>query len=208
MKKFWMMMLVCGLLSLSMAVSAQPVADKDDGKDDDVEMVGPAERGQGKHLGLNKGEKLTADQVIERIRAMKEKILGRIRERLTKLPERLEKMESRADRLAERRAKRAGAGVASGTADRPGQAKEKITKRYEEIKSRIAKRREQFEQRSTQRRANFEQRIAHMNDADKGKVLAEFESAQKEIAAEIAKVADEALKKLEETYQRILAKFN
>ncbi|HEY9071034.1 MAG TPA: hypothetical protein VIV61_12320 [Candidatus Ozemobacteraceae bacterium] len=210
MKKFWTMMLVCGLLSLSMAVSAQPVADKDDGKDDDVEMVGPAERGQGKHLGLNKGEKLTADQIIERIRAMKEKILGRIRERLTKLPERLEKMESRADRLAERRGKRAGAGAANanGTVDRPAQAKEKITKRYEEIKSRIAKRREQFEQRSTQRRANFEQRIAHLNDADKGKALAEFESAQKEIAAEITKVADEALKKLDETYQRIIAKFN
>jgi len=209
MKNVWTMLLVSGLLSLCMAVSAQPMAaDKDDGRDDDIEMVGPAEQAPGMNKGLHKGEKLTADQFIARIRGMKEKILGRIKERLAKLPERLEKMESRADRLAERRNKRAAEGVASGTADRSVQAKEKISKRYEEFKSRIATRKGQFEQRAVQRRASMEKRIASLNDADKAKVIAEFETAQKEITAEIAKITEEVQKKLDETYQRILTKFH
>ncbi len=209
MKKFWTMLLMAGLFSLSVAAYAQPAAaGGDTGKDDDIEMVGPAEEGRGPGKGLRNREKLTADQIIERIGKMKEKILGRIGERLEKIPERLEKLESRADRLAERRNKRASEGVASGTADRTAQAKEKITKRYEEFKSRISKRREQFEQRTTQRREKFQQRIAHLNDADKAKVMSAFESAQKDITAEITKISAEVQKKLDETFQKILAKFN
>lgn len=209
MKKFWTLLLMAGLFSLSMASYAQPVATgTDEGKDDDTEMVGPAEQGRGLHKGLKKGEKLTADQIIERINGMKEKILGRVKERLAKLPERLEKLESRADRLAERRNKRAAEGVASGTADRTAQAKEKITKRYEEFKSRVSKRKEQFEQRTAERRGKFEKRIAHLNDADKAKVMSAFETAQKEITTEIAKISEDVLKNLDDTFQKILAKFN
>lgn len=209
MKKFWTMLLVAGLFSLSVAAHAQPAAAGDnEGKDDDLEMIGPAEQGRGFGKGLKNREKLTADQIIERIGKMKEKILGRIGERLEKLPERLEKLESRADRLAERRNKRSSEGIASGTADRSAQAKEKITKRYEEFKSRIAKRREQFEQRVSQRREKFQQRIAHLNDADKAKVMSAFETAQKDITAEIAKISEDVQKKLEATFQKIQAKFN
>lgn len=210
MKKFWTMLLMAGLFSLGMTAYAQPAAATggETGKDDDTEMVGPAEEGKGLRKGLKNREKLTADQIIERIGKMKEKILGRIGERLEKLPERLEKLESRADRLAERRNKRASEGVASDTADRPAQAKEKITKRYEELKSRIAKRREQFEQRATQRREKFQQRIVHLNDADKAKVMSAFESAQKDITAEITKISAEVQKKLDETFQKVMAKFN
>lgn len=208
MKKFWMMVMMAGLFSMSVAAYAQPAASGTGGKDDDTKMIGPAEQGAGLRKGLRNREKLTADQIIERIGKMKEKILGRIGERLEKLPERLEKLESRADRLAERRNKRVSEGVASGTADRSAQAKEKITKRYEEFKSRIAKRREQFEQRATQRREKFEQRIAHLSDADKAKVMSAFESTQKDITAEITKISAEVQKKLDDTFQKVLAKFN
>lgn len=205
MKKFWMMILVFGLLSLNMAVFAEPATAEND---DDLEMVGPGERGEGRQKGLNKGEKISADKVIERLRSSKEKIIGRISERLAKFPERLEAMESRVDRIAKRRDNGASKGVASDTAQRSAQAKELINKRYENFKERISKRKEMFEQRAVQRRAKFEQRIAGMNDTDKAKVMAEFEATQKEIAAEIARVSDEVQKKLESTFQKILSKID
>ncbi|HQB83901.1 MAG TPA: hypothetical protein PLR50_10425, partial [Candidatus Rifleibacterium sp.] len=112
----------------------------------------------------------------------------------------------------EKRARKGGEYKAEATAtDKPvmsdekiKERKEKVTERYNKFKKNIETRRDEMAKRQEENKAKFLARIEKFSQADKDRVIAAQEKMQSEVRAEVAKLADEALKKLEVTYQKIM----
>ena len=164
---------------------------------------------------LENRKEVTADQMIERIEGRKAKILEKIKERFDKLNEKLASFEGRINKISarqEKRARKGGEYKAEATAtDKPvmsdekiKERKEKVTERYNKFKKNIETRRDEMAKRQEENKAKFLARIEKFSQADKDRVIAAQEKMQSEVRAEVAKLADEALKKLEVTYQKIM----
>lgn len=165
---------------------------------------------------LENRKEVTADQMIERIEGRKAKILEKIKERFDKLNEKLAGFEGRIEKISERKEKRAGKGgegkIAGDAAENPAMSeekikerKEKVTERYNKFKKNIETRRDEMAKRQEENKAKFLARIEKFSQADKDRVIAAQEKMQSEVRAEVSKLADEALKKLEVTYQKIMS---
>lgn len=174
----------------------------------------PADAKKGPALENRKG--VTADQMIERIEGRKAKILEKIKERFDKLNEKLAGFEGRIEKISQRKEKRAGKGgegkIAGDAAENPAMSeekikerKEKVTERYNKFKKNIETRRDEMAKRQEENKAKFLARIEKFSQADKDRVIAAQEKMQSEVRAEVSKLADEALKKLEVTYQKIMS---
>ncbi|HMM59323.1 MAG TPA: hypothetical protein PKC25_04235 [Candidatus Rifleibacterium sp.] len=164
---------------------------------------------------LENRKEVTADQMIERIEGRKAKMLEKIKERFDKLNEKLAGFEGRIEKISarqEKRARKGGEYKAEATAtDKPvmsdekiKERKEKVTERYNKFKKNIETRRDEMAKRQEENKAKFLARIEKFSQADKDRVIAAQEKMQSEVRAEVAKLADEALKKLEVTYQKIM----
>ena len=164
---------------------------------------------------LENRKEVTADQMIERIEGRKAKMLEKIKERFDKLNEKLAGFEGRITKTParqEKRARKGGEYKAEATAtDKPvmsdekiKERKEKVTERYNKFKKNIETRRDEMAKRQEENKAKFLARIEKFSQADKDRVIAAQEKMQSEVRAEVAKLADEALKKLEVTYQKIM----
>lgn len=202
MKRFLILMVALFLVGFPMAVMAlNDKNGKDDKEDTDISSGLPG--------GGNSAVK--AEDFITKIKERKEKILQKIRQISERMPERLKKLEERANKRAGRFA-RGGPGKGDGaksegnTAGRGEEFKAKVTEKYEAFKKRLSERKTHFDTNSVARREKIAQKISKMKAEDNAKVLAEFDAAQKEIAAEIEKLIPEATKKLDETYQNIISK--
>ncbi len=165
---------------------------------------------------LENRKEVTADQMIERIEGRKAKILEKIKERFDKLNEKLAGFEGRIEKISQRKEKRAGKGgegkIAGDAAENPAMSeekikerKEKVTERYNKFKKNIETRRDEMAKRQEENKAKFLARIEKFSQADKDRVIAAQEKMQSEVRAEVSKLADEALKKLEVTYQKIMS---
>jgi uncharacterized phage infection (PIP) family protein YhgE len=188
------------VVGMTLPGHAQPVSQDDD----DLDAIAiDGGKGKGKR-------QVSADQMIERIRERKGKILERLKLHYDKMPERLEKMEARIDQLAERmqKAPKAEGKDAAPRQDRLAKIKERITARYEKFKTMVPQRQAKFQENLAKRREKLTQRLKNLKADDQAKVLAEFEAAQKEVGAEIEKLATEAKSKLEATFAKIMAKLN
>jgi len=168
-------------------------------KDDDMSDISGINR-------AGKGKAISVEKIIAKLKERKEKFLAKLRQRSERLPDKLKKIE---DKVA-RRQQRFGRGGrnASDTSGQvaganAGQMKESLTERYEKFKGQLSGRKQQFLSRVAQRKAKITERIKNLSAEDQAKVMAEFESAEKEIAAEIDKMTSENSKKLEEVYQKL-----
>ncbi|HNS09120.1 MAG TPA: hypothetical protein PKN29_05420 [Candidatus Ozemobacteraceae bacterium] len=165
---------------------------------------------------LENRKEVTADQMISRIEGRKAKILEKIKERFEKLNEKLAGFEGRIDKISarkEKRARKGGEGKIEGDAtekpamseEKSKERKEKVTERYNKFKKNIETRRDEMAKRQEENKAKFLARIEKFSQADKDRVIAAQEKMQSEVRAEVSKLADEALKKLEATYQKIMS---
>ncbi len=155
-------------------------------------------------------KQVNADAIISRIRDRKAKVLTRLKQRFERLPERLQKMEERVENRMNRAEKKPKAeGAAQGGTDRKAELKAKITERYEKFKTLISERKNKMGTKFDERKTKFQERMSGKLKAEElTKVMAEFESAQKEIVVEVEKMLTEAQKKLDETYQKLMSKLN
>ncbi len=198
MRTFGILFLALFLFVGLMPGFAAPPAEDD--KEDSADLSAPT-GGKG-----GKDKVVTAETVIARIKAHKDKIIARIKERLEKLPERLQKIQEKANKRMGGKGK-GRKGLASGTETPrdPATIKQRVEERYNQFKERISKRQETFAKRTAKRKEMITKRIAKLPAADQAKVMAEFEAAEKDIVAQVEKASVEAAKKLEETYKAILS---
>ncbi|HNV70296.1 MAG TPA: hypothetical protein PKO06_11405 [Candidatus Ozemobacteraceae bacterium] len=189
------------VLAVFLTVLCVPVWAETEGSDKDDLDLSPAAGGAKKQI--------SADSIISKIKERKEKLLARIRQRFERMPERMRKMEEKVDKMSNRVSKAPKGDGEQGGVDRKAQMKAKITERYEKFKGMISERKNKLGTKFDERKAKFQEKIGgKLKAEDMSKVMAEFESAQKEVVAEVEKLLTEAQKKLDETYQKLLTKLN
>ena len=202
MKKFSIALFVLVTLLVPVFVSGQPAPD--------AAVVDQS------NAVLDKGQAVNVDQILARIETQRTKILENVKARFEKLNEKLAKFEERVNkasaRLEKRQQKNGDAKVSENGSEKPamGEAnlnerKARITERYNNFKKNIENRRSNIGKRMEENQGKAGKRLEKLSEADREKVLAARTKMQAEVKAEVSKLADEALKKLEATYQKLMA---
>ncbi len=198
MKKLFTTLLLLAAMLLPMLVSAQgePAA----------EAKGPAVEGR---------KEVNADQMIARIESRKVKTLENIKARFEKLNEKLAQLETRigkaSSRIQKQKQKSGDAKVEANGSEKPTMSDEKLnerktkaTERYNNFKKNIETRRDEIAKRLEENKGKSE-RLDKLSPEDRDRVTAAREKMRAEVKAEVTKLADEALKRLEATYQKIMS---
>lgn len=161
-------------------------------------------------------KEVNVEQMLERMEAHKAKMLENIKSRFAKLNERLATFGERIDKLSDRMGKlrtggETGSEQAGGAAkiteseEKLKERKAKVTERYNTFKKNIEGRKVQLTERMEANHAKFMKRIEKLSAADKDRLIAAREKVAAEVKAEAQKLADEAMAKLEATYQKLMS---
>ncbi|HNX74469.1 MAG TPA: hypothetical protein PLM07_02380 [Candidatus Rifleibacterium sp.] len=202
MKKLFIALFVLVSLMATVNLSAQPTPD--------------ATVADQNNAGSLKGQAVNVDQVLARIETHRAKILENVKARFEKLNEKLAKFEERVNKASARIEKRqqqdGNAKVSENGSEKPAmgvadltERKARITERYNNFKKNIENRRANIGKRMEENQGKAGKRLEKLSEADRERVQAARDKMQAEVKAEVSKLADEALKKLEATYQKLMA---
>jgi Skp family chaperone for outer membrane proteins len=165
------------------------------------------ENRQGKRMAQ---KEVNVDQIIQRMEERKAQILLKLNTRFEKLNEKLSVFSERIDNASERLANLRNGTETDGNQKaqaekRLAERKVKATERFNKFKTNIATRKKTMLERIEQNEQKFMSKIQRLEGEKRERVVQTYERMKKEVKAEAEKLANEAIKKIEATYNKIMA---